>query len=96
MFALVIWCSTVIAAELPTATPGWVISHIPYGYDMLIERVDQAIAHSPLAKVTTASATVGARMLGKEIPGNVVIDVFAPKFPCACLRPALPPVSKHP
>jgi len=30
--------------------------------------------------VTRASATIGAQSLGQEIPGNMVIGVFAPQF----------------
>lgn len=68
------------AGELPDALPGWVIERTGHGYTELIEQVDAAVAASPLNVVTRASATVGAKSLGQEIPGNMVVGVFAPQF----------------
>src|SRR5918996_2239040 len=68
------------AVELPDARPGWVIERTAQGYAELIEQVDAAVAASPLNVVTRASATVGAKSLGQDIPGNMVIGVFAPQF----------------
>ncbi|MFW5678624.1 MAG: DUF302 domain-containing protein [Pseudomonadota bacterium] len=60
--------------------PGWEIRETPHDYPTLVTRVEAAIEASPLALVTRASATVGARAIGREIPGNMVIGVFAPPF----------------
>jgi uncharacterized protein (DUF302 family) len=68
------------AAELPDALPGWVIERTGQGYAELIDQVDTAVAASPLNVVTRASATVGAKSLGQDIPGNMVMGVFAPRF----------------
>jgi uncharacterized protein (DUF302 family) len=68
------------AAELPDARPGWVIEPTAHGYGALIQQLDRAVAASPLNVVTRASATVGAKSLGQEIPGNMVVGVFAPQF----------------
>jgi uncharacterized protein (DUF302 family) len=67
-------------AELPAALPGSVIEPTAHGYAELVERVDTAVTESPLNVVTRASATVGAKNLGQNIPGNMVVGVFAPQF----------------
>lgn len=77
---LTLWGGLAEAGELPGSLPGWAIHRTPHGYGALVERVEAAIARSPLAEVNRASATVGARRLGQEIPGNLVIGVFAPAF----------------
>jgi uncharacterized protein (DUF302 family) len=75
-----IWMASPAWAELPAAVPGWVIAPTGHNYAELVERVDAAVAKSPLGVVTRASATVGARKLGQDIPGNMVVGVFAPQF----------------
>ena len=75
-----IWIGSAAWAELPAALPGWVIQPTGRSYDELVERVDAAVAESPLNVVTRASATVGAKSLGQKIPGNMVVGVFAPQF----------------
>jgi uncharacterized protein (DUF302 family) len=67
-------------ADLPAALPGWVIVATGHSYAELVERVDAAVAKSPFSVVTRASATVGAKNLGQDIPGNMVVGVFAPQF----------------
>jgi uncharacterized protein (DUF302 family) len=39
--------------------------------------------------VTRASATVGAKSLGQDIPGNMVVGVFAPQFAIRLLEASL-------
>ena len=75
-----IWIASAAWAELPASLPGWVIEPTGRNYAELIERVDAAVAESPLNVVTRASATVGAKSLGQNIPGNMVVGVFAPQF----------------
>jgi uncharacterized protein (DUF302 family) len=75
-----IWIGSAAWAELPAALPGWVIQPTGHSYAELVERVDAAVAKSPLGVVTRASATVGARKLGQDISGNMVVGVFAPQF----------------
>ena len=75
-----IWIASTAWAELPAALPGWVIEPTGHGYAELVERVDAAVAKSPFTVVTRASATVGANSLGQQIPGNMVVGVFAPQF----------------
>jgi uncharacterized protein (DUF302 family) len=68
------------ATELPEAVPGWVVERTGHSYPALVEQVDEAVAASPLTVVTRASATLGAASLGEDIPGNMVVGVFAPAF----------------
>jgi uncharacterized protein (DUF302 family) len=75
-----IWLASEAWAELPATLPGWVNEPTGHGYAELVERVDTAVAESPLNVVTRASATVGARNLGQNIPGNMIVGVFAPQF----------------
>jgi len=75
-----IWIASTASAELPAALPGWVVEPTGRSYAELVERVDAAVAESPLNVVTRASATVGAKSLGQNIPGNMVVGVFAPRF----------------
>jgi uncharacterized protein (DUF302 family) len=69
-----------LGAELPATRPGWVIMPTPHSFPVLVEKVEAAIAASPVNKVTAASASVGAKSMGKTIPGNMVIGVFAPPY----------------
>jgi uncharacterized protein (DUF302 family) len=75
-----VWIASAAWAELPAALPGWVIQPTGRNYAELADQVDAAVAKSPLNAVTRASATVGAKNLGRKIPGNMVIGVFAPQF----------------
>jgi uncharacterized protein (DUF302 family) len=75
-----IWIASAAWAELPASLPGWVIEPTGRNYAELVERVDAAVAASPLNVVTRASATVGAKSLGQDIAGNMVVGVFAPQF----------------
>lgn len=68
------------AAEMPDALDGFAIHRSALDYPTLVERLDEAIAESPLNKLSAASATVGAKNLGQEIPGNMVVHAFAPAF----------------
>ena len=75
-----IWIASAAWAELPAALPGWVIEPTGRNYAELVDRVDAAVAKSPLNVITRASATVGAKSLGQTIAGNMVVGVFAPQF----------------
>jgi uncharacterized protein (DUF302 family) len=61
--------------------PGWVVLNTPHDYQTLISRVDQAAQDNKIGVVTRASATVGAkRVLNKDIPGNMVVGLYHPRF----------------
>jgi uncharacterized protein (DUF302 family) len=60
---------------------GWVVTPSPHDYATLVKRVDEAAAANKIGVVTRASATVGAKtVLGKTLPGNMVIGLYHPRF----------------
>ncbi len=77
--ALVLMATTA-RAEMPSELDGFAIHASGHNYPVLVERLDEAIEASPFNKLSAASATVGARSLGEEIPGNMVVHAFAPTF----------------
>jgi len=68
------------AGPLPDQIEGWAITDTPHDWQTLLDRVGEAIAASLLNELNRASATMGARSLGETIPGNAVVDAFAPQF----------------
>lgn len=81
-----------LAAEPASAAPqGTVVLATPYSYQGLIERLEQAVAAHDLGVVTRASATLGVKaVLGEDIPGNMVIGVYHPRFAKRMLEASIP------
>lgn len=77
-------------AEMPETLDGFAIHRSAHDYPTLVTRLDEAIEASPLNKLSAASATVGARNLGQEIPGNMVVHAFAPNFAIRMLEASIP------
>lgn len=88
-FAFILPATLAAAGPLPDAIDGWDIDPTGHDYPTLVERLDAAIAESPLNKLSAASATVGARSLGREIPGNMVVHAFAPEFAVRMLEASI-------
>ncbi len=65
-----------IGAQAIEPREGWVITPTGYGYKTLLSRVKTAVKAAPIAIVTQASASSGARNQGYTIPGNRVIGLF--------------------
>ncbi|HSR72705.1 MAG TPA: DUF302 domain-containing protein, partial [Kiloniellales bacterium] len=59
-------------------------------YPALIEQLESAIKANKMGLVTRASATLGAKSLGKTIPGNMVIGVYRPDFAVRILEASVP------
>jgi uncharacterized protein (DUF302 family) len=69
---------TLSAAAAPEGT---VVIATGHSYQELVGRLDQAVKANKMGLVTRASATVGAKkVLNKEIPGNMVVGVYHPRF----------------
>ncbi len=69
--------------ESSTVRPreGWVILPTRHDYRTLISRVEAAARKHRMGIVTRASATIGAlKVLGKRIPGNMVMGLYHPRF----------------
>lgn len=77
------------AGPLPEQIEGWAIHPSAHDYATLVGRLDAAIEASPLSKLSAASATVGAKSLGKEIPGNMVVHAFAPQYAVRMLEASI-------
>jgi uncharacterized protein (DUF302 family) len=55
---------------------GWVVLHSGKSFDALVEAVRDAVKSAPIAIVTQASASDGARGQGITIPGNRVFGLY--------------------
>ncbi len=89
LVAALVLVQPALAGPLPDAIPGWRILRTPHDYRTLVRRVDEAVKASPLNVVTRASATIGAKSLGKTIPGNMVVGVYGPKFAVRMLEASI-------
>ena len=78
------------AAQEWRALPGWEIAKTRHSYAELIKRVQAAVKANKMGLVTRASATLGAKALGKTIPGNMVIGVYHPRFAIRMLAASIP------
>jgi len=60
---------------------GWAVLGSPYSFENLVKRVEFAASDHGIGIVTRASATIGAkRALDVDIPGNMVMGLFHPRF----------------
>jgi len=55
---------------------GWMVFPTQFNFKELINRTRAAVKEAPIAIVTQASASSGARNQGFDIPGNRVIGVY--------------------
>ena len=70
---------------------GWEVAKTPHSYATLIERLDQAVTDNKMGVVARASATLGAKkVLNQEIPGNMVVGVYHPRFAVRMLEASIP------
>lgn len=78
------------SAEI-AARPGWVITPTPHKYLDLSQRVANAAKRHKIAVIAVASATVGVeRALKEHIPGNMVIELYHPRFAKRTLAASIP------
>ncbi|MFV2035491.1 MAG: DUF302 domain-containing protein [Halocynthiibacter sp.] len=67
---------TGVLADISNPRPGWEIRATTSSYGELVAAVRAAVSAAPIAIVTQASASDGARMQGLEIPGNRVFGLY--------------------
>jgi len=73
------------------AMPGWVVHKTQHSYADMIDRLDQAVKANKMGVVSRASATVGAKkVLKQDIPGNMVVGVFHPRYAVRMLEASIP------
>ena len=91
-FALAVFILSAASAQAEfTAPPGWVVQKTAHSYADLVERLNQAVKDNKMGVVTRASATVGAKkVLSKDIPGNMVVGVYHPRFAVPMLEASIP------
>lgn len=92
-----VWMALILAAMAqvamagnPAPYPGTNVMKTGYGYEELVSRLDAAVKANRMGLVTRASATLGARSLGKTIPGNMVVGVYRPDFAIRMLEASVP------
>lgn len=73
-----------------TPLPGTKMIKTAYAYKALAGRLVKAIQKNRMGIVARASATIGAKSIGKIIPGNMVIMVFRPEFAVRMLKASIP------
>lgn len=64
------------AAQALEPREGWVVLHSDKSFDALVAAVRDAVKSAPIAIVTQASASDGARAQGITIPGNRVFGLY--------------------
>jgi len=80
-----------VHADMPESLEGWWIQSTDYSYNELIEQVEEAVEAAPMGVVFKASPNAAAReRLDIELPGNMVIGVFAPNFAARLIEIYLP------
>ena len=66
--------------------PGTIVLATQFDYSALVKRLNKAIGNNGMGVVSRASATLGAKSLGVNIPGNMVVMAFNPKFAIRMLK----------
>ncbi len=75
LISALITVTAAFASALETRE-GWVIHDTGKSFDELVGAVRAAVKKAPIAVVTQASASDGARSQGHEIPGNRVFGLY--------------------
>jgi len=77
-------------AQSAAPYPGTVNLATKHSFDVLVERVEQAIAANKMGLVAQASASRGASSRGVKIPGNAVLEVFRNDYAVRMLAASVP------
>ncbi len=68
--------ASVIGAQALEPREGWLITKTGHDYETLVNRVNAAVKTAPIAIITQASASSGAKNQGVTIPGNRVFGLY--------------------
>ncbi|SEK81782.1 Uncharacterized conserved protein, DUF302 family [Roseovarius azorensis] len=74
LLSIFLFISSAAHALEPRA--GWVVHDTDKSFDELVEAVREAVTTAPIAIVTQASASDGARAQGHTIPGNRIFGLY--------------------
>ncbi len=69
--------------------PGWVVHVTSHSFKALNDKLTAAIKAEKMGKVTTASASGGAKKRGITIPGNRIVGVYRNDFAVRMLEASL-------
>lgn len=79
-----------VQADVGAPYPGTIEMKTTKTYGGLVKSLTDAIKANKMGLVAKASATVGAKSIGKTIPGNMVIMVYRPDFAIRMLKASVP------
>ena len=89
-FALLLVNAPAARADL-MAMPGWVVHKTQHSYGDLVDRLEPGGQGQQMGVVSRASATVGAKkVLKQDIPGNMVVGVYHPRYAVRLLEASIP------
>lgn len=80
----------IVKADISAPYPETKVIKTAKGYGALVKSLTAAIKANKMGLVSQASATVGAKSIGKTIPGNMVIMVYRPDFAIRMLKASVP------
>ena len=83
-----LWMSSLAQAETPPR--GTLTIPSKHSFDVLVSRVEKAVADHKMGLVAQASASRGAVARGIKIPGNAVLMVFHNDFAVRMLKASVP------
>lgn len=78
------------SADNPVPYRGTLTVETPHSFDILVSRLEKAIADNKMGLVAQASASRGAAARGVKIPGNVVLMVFRNDYAVRMLEASVP------
>ena len=87
---LLVAAPTASYANVAAPYPGTKVVETSKSYGALVKSLTAAIKANKMGLVSQASATVGAKSIGKTIPGNMVIMVYRPDFAVRMLNASVP------
>lgn len=79
-----------VIADNPTPYPGTRVMKTPHSYPTLVQRLEDSVKKHKMGIVARASATLGAKRIGVNIPGNMVVMVYHPKYAVRMLEASVP------
>ncbi len=90
LIGFLLWPGVPAGAAAWDAPAGWSVIDTGHSYQALVDRLGKAVKANKMGLVTRASATLGAKSLGKTIPGNMVVGVYRPDFAVRMLAASVP------
>jgi uncharacterized protein (DUF302 family) len=88
--ALVLGAPFAARADVAAPYPGTNVIETSKSYGALVKSLTAAIKANKMGLVSKASATAGAKSIGKTIPGNMVLMVYRPDFAVRMLSASVP------